>query len=188
MSISWNSNHLIFILFICLDENRCVQKKLSDQVKWTNGLIQPSYSATANFPLLWYTHFNYLVEIFKNFFNYINNSIQKLFLPLYFMVNKASCLHTIRTVKQPDRSFNNNRYFYKNCHCFDSVHWRWHDSQWNINVVNTVMANTAQEGSAQCPNATGTHHNKLCLLIFRQFADHFSWIVAFLLVELKIQL
>jgi len=50
------------------------------------------------------------------------------------------------------------------------------------------MANTAEEGTAQCANPTGTHHNKLRVLIFRQFADHFSWIVAFLLVQLEIQL
>ena len=104
------------------------------------------------------------------------------------MMNKARFLHAIITVKQPDRSVNNNRYSYKHLHCFDLVFWRWNNSQWNMSVMNTIMADAAKEGSTQCANPTGTHHNKLCVLIFRQFADHFSWIVAFLLVELEIQL
>ena len=104
------------------------------------------------------------------------------------MMNKVSCLHAIITVKQPDRSVNNNRYFYKHCHFFDSLFWRCNNSQCTISVMNTVMADTAKEGSAQCANPTGTHHNKLCVLIFRKFADHFSWIVAFLFVQLEIQL
>ena len=104
------------------------------------------------------------------------------------MTNKACCLHTVITVKQHDQSVNNNRYFDKHCLRFDLIYWRWHDSQWNISVMNTIIANTAEEGTAQCSNPTGTHHYKLCVLIFRQFADHFSWIVAFLLVKLEIQL
>ena len=101
------------------------------------------------------------------------------------MRNRASCVHAIITVKQPDRSVDNNRYFYKHRHL---VFWWWNNSHWNISVMNAIMADAAKEGSAQCANPTRAHHNKLCVLIFRQFADHFSWIVAFLLVQLEIQL
>lgn len=63
---------------------------------------------------------------------------------------------------------------------------RWNNHYRNVGVVNSIITNTAKEGPAQCSNTTGTHDYKLGILILCQFADHFSWSVVFLLVQLEL--
>ena len=66
--------------------------------------------------------------------------------------------------------------------------WRWHNHHRNVGVMNSIITNTAKEGAAKCSNPTGTHDYKLGMLIFCQFADHFSWPVVFLLEQLELKL
>lgn len=65
---------------------------------------------------------------------------------------------------------------------------RWDDCQRDMGVMHTVMTDTSKERASQCSNTTGTHDNKLRFLVFRQFTNDFSGIVAFLFVQLEIHL
>jgi len=63
---------------------------------------------------------------------------------------------------------------------------RWNNHHRNVGVMDSIITNTAKEGAAQCSNTTGTHDYKLGILIFCQFANHFSRPVVFLLVQLEL--
>ena len=64
----------------------------------------------------------------------------------------------------------------------------WDNHHRNMGVVYTIITDTAKESATQRPNTAGTHDDKLRILFFRQFTDHFSWVVALLFVQLKLQL
>lgn len=65
---------------------------------------------------------------------------------------------------------------------------RWNNHHRNVGVMNSIITNTTEEGTAQCSDPTGTHDYKLGILIHCQFADHFSRPVVFLLVQLELKL